>query len=81
MVRCPITQNYAEGRQLECSIEGFANAGHDDVSASAGDASAGLNKPHEESKSSNLVNVSSSSYWRDVRANLVRREQVSLVCF
>ncbi|KAG2627425.1 hypothetical protein PVAP13_3KG125782 [Panicum virgatum] len=54
---------------------GFANAGHDDVSASAGDASAGLNKPHEESKSSNLVNVSSSSYWRDVRANLVRREQ------
>jgi hypothetical protein len=60
---------------------GFAHAGHDDASASAGDASAGLNKPHDESKSSDPINVSSSSYWRDVRANLVRREQVSQVYF
>lgn len=57
----------------------FAHAGHDDVSDSAGDTSAGLNKPHDESKSTNPVNVSSSNYWRDVRANLVRREQVMLV--
>ncbi|RLN30041.1 hypothetical protein C2845_PM05G37660 [Panicum miliaceum] len=52
-----------------------SSSGHDDASASAGDASAGLNKPHDESKSSDPINVSSISYWRDVRANLVRREQ------
>ncbi|CAL5095003.1 unnamed protein product [Urochloa decumbens] len=52
-----------------------SSSGHDDASDSAGDTSAGLNKPFEESKSSDPINVSSSSYWRDVRANLVRREQ------
>jgi len=56
-----------------------SSSGHGDASASAGDASAGLNKLHDESKSSDLINVSSSSYWRDVRANLVRREQELLV--
>lgn len=52
-----------------------AHAGHDDASASEG------NKPHDEPNSSGPINVSGSSYWRDVRANLVRREQVSLVYF
>lgn len=52
-----------------------SSSGHDDASAPEGDTSAGLNKPHDEPKSSDPINVSSSSYWRDVRANLVRREQ------
>ncbi|CAN6328200.1 unnamed protein product [Urochloa humidicola] len=52
-----------------------SSSGHDDASDSARDISAGVNKPFEESKSSDPINVSSSSYWRDVRANLVRREQ------
>ncbi|CAL4908280.1 unnamed protein product [Urochloa decumbens] len=52
-----------------------SSSGHDDAADSTGDTSAGLNKLPEESKSSDPINVSSSSYWRDVRANLVRREQ------
>jgi hypothetical protein len=56
------------------------HAGHDDASTPTGDTSAGLNQSHDEPKTSKPINVSSSNYWRDVRANLVRREQVSLVC-
>ncbi|KAJ1262968.1 hypothetical protein BS78_09G148500 [Paspalum vaginatum] len=56
-----------------------SSSGHDDASASEGDASAGLNLPHGDSKSRDPIDVSGSSYWRDVRANLVRREQELLV--
>ncbi|PWZ09804.1 UPF0301 protein CT0663 [Zea mays] len=56
-----------------------SSAGHDDASIPTGDTSAGLNQPHDEPKTSKPINVSSSNYWRDVRANLVRREQELLV--
>ncbi|CAN6337566.1 unnamed protein product [Urochloa humidicola] len=64
-----------EGNGEEAESKAASSSGHNDASDSAGDTSAGLNKPLEESKSSDPINVSSSSYWRDVRANLVRREQ------
>ncbi|XP_062180789.1 uncharacterized protein LOC133885151 [Phragmites australis] len=52
-----------------------------DASTPAGDGSDGLNvnRPHDEAKSSEPINISNSNYWRDVRANLVRREQEILV--
>ncbi|VAH07563.1 unnamed protein product [Triticum turgidum subsp. durum] len=50
--------------------------GSGDASVPTGDSSDGLNKPPDESKSTEPINISNSNYWRDVRANLVRREQV-----
>uniref|UniRef100_A0A0D9WGM6 YqgE/AlgH family protein n=1 Tax=Leersia perrieri TaxID=77586 RepID=A0A0D9WGM6_9ORYZ len=52
--------------------------GNDDAT-SAGDSSDGLNQLHNESEPSEPINISNSNYWRDVRANLVRREQELLV--
>ncbi|KAL5231021.1 hypothetical protein ABZP36_029797 [Zizania latifolia] len=51
----------------------------DDHAASTGDSSDGLNRLHSESKSNEPTNISNSNYWRDVRANLVLREQEALV--
>ncbi|KAF6984776.1 hypothetical protein CFC21_002732 [Triticum aestivum] len=53
--------------------------GSGDASVPTGDSSDGLNKPPDESKSTEPINISNSNYWRDVRANLVRREQELLV--
>ncbi|KAF0922673.1 hypothetical protein E2562_001071 [Oryza meyeriana var. granulata] len=47
--------------------------------SSSGDSSDGLDQLHNESKSSDPINISNSNYWRDVRANLVRQEQELLV--
>ncbi|KAG8085628.1 hypothetical protein GUJ93_ZPchr0010g11081 [Zizania palustris] len=51
----------------------------DDDAATTGDSSDGLNQLHNESKSNEPINISNSNYWRDVRANLVLREQEVLV--
>ncbi|XP_006654417.3 uncharacterized protein LOC102709079 isoform X2 [Oryza brachyantha] len=59
--------------------KGKASPSGNDDAASTGDSSDGLNQMHDESKSSEPVNISNSNYWRDVRANLVRREQELLV--
>ena len=82
-----LPQNYTKEHQLgrgpgldSAQLMVFVNAGHDDASTPTGDTSAGLNQPHDETKTNKPINVSSSNYWRDVKANLVRREQVSLGC-
>ena len=78
---CTLPQTYTEEHGLgSAQLMVFVHAGHDDASTPTGDTSAGLNQPHDETKTSKPINVSSSNYWRDFRANLVRREQVSLVC-
>jgi hypothetical protein len=56
-----------------CSDTGSCDA---DTSTPAGDSSGDLNQPHDETKSSGPISISNSNYWRDVRASLVRREQV-----
>ena len=54
--------------------------GSGDASVPTGDGSDGLNEPPVESKSTEPINISNSNYWRDVRANLVLREQVRVAC-
>ena len=61
---------------MSCSYTGSGDA---DESAPTGDSSDGLNQPHDEAKSSGPIGIANSNYWRDVRANLVRREQVSCI--
>ncbi|KQK06197.1 uncharacterized protein LOC100827575 [Brachypodium distachyon] len=56
-----------------------SSSGSDDASVPTGDSSDGSNGPHDESKPSEPIDISNSNYWRDVRANLVRREQELLV--
>ncbi|EEC79246.1 hypothetical protein OsI_20004 [Oryza sativa Indica Group] len=63
-----------DGGDDEAKSKASSSSGNDDA-ASTGDSSDGLNQLHNESKS----NISNSNYWRDVRANLVRREQELLV--
>lgn len=58
------------------SFAWLLHAGSGDASVPTGDSSDGLNEPPVESKSTEPINISNSNYWRDVRANLVRREQV-----
>uniref|UniRef100_A0A0E0DRI7 YqgE/AlgH family protein n=1 Tax=Oryza meridionalis TaxID=40149 RepID=A0A0E0DRI7_9ORYZ len=63
-----------DGGDDEAKSKASSSSGNDDA-ASTGDSSDGLNQLHNKSKS----NISNSNYWRDVRANLVRREQELLV--
>ena len=62
------------------SFAWLLHAGSGDASVPTGDSSDGLNKPPDESKSTEPINISNSNYWRDVRANLVLREQVRVAC-
>ncbi|XP_062231405.1 uncharacterized protein LOC133928903 [Phragmites australis] len=68
-----------DGEEAE-SMASYSGSGAADASTPAGDSSSdGLNQPHDEAKSSEPINISNSNYWRDVRANLVRREQELLL--
>jgi hypothetical protein len=58
------------------SVVWLLHAGSGDASVPTGDSSDELNEPPDESNSTEPTNISNSNYWRDVRANLVRREQV-----
>uniref|UniRef100_A0ACD5THE9 Uncharacterized protein n=1 Tax=Avena sativa TaxID=4498 RepID=A0ACD5THE9_AVESA len=69
----------ASGGDDEESKSKASSSGSGDASVPTGDSSDGSNEPPNESKLTEPINISNSNYWRDVRANLVRREQELLV--
>ncbi|KAG8068654.1 hypothetical protein GUJ93_ZPchr0005g15415 [Zizania palustris] len=68
-----------DGGDDEAEAKGKASSSGNDDTYSTGDSSDGLNQLYTDSKSNEPINISNSNYWRDVRANLVRREQELLV--
>ncbi|KAL5203484.1 hypothetical protein ABZP36_014436 [Zizania latifolia] len=69
-----------DGGDDEAEAKGKASSSGNDDADSTGDSSDGLNQLYNDSKSNEPINISNSNYWRDVRANLVRREQVRPPC-